>query len=83
VIPRLIGDRCGVLLDTPSAESVAAAVLSLVADEARLAEQGRAARAVSRTYTLERWATTFSDRLTPTLGPLRSAESKPHVTTGT
>ena len=63
VIPRLVGERCGVLLEDTGAESVAAAVLHLTEDPDRLAGMARHAREASRAYSLERWAEVIGQRL--------------------
>jgi glycosyltransferase involved in cell wall biosynthesis len=61
VIPHLIGDRCGILLDDTSAPAVADAILHVISDDARMAEMGRSARAESGAYTLEQWVLRYAE----------------------
>ena len=67
VIPRLVGTS-GVLLPEPTPAAIAAAVTSLLADDARLAAMGRAARAASQQYTLEGWQQVIGERLAEVWG---------------
>ncbi len=63
VLPSLLGDERGVVLDHTKAEDVAAAVLDLAQDRQRLAEMGGKARAAARQYSLERWRDLIRERL--------------------
>ena len=67
VIPRLVGTS-GVLLPEPTPAAIAAAVTSLLADDARLAAMGRAGRAASQQYTLEGWQQVIGERLAEVWG---------------
>lgn len=55
VIPRLLNNGCGVLLDDTSAQAVTAAVLQVAASPQRMAEMGSLARRAAQGYTLEAW----------------------------
>jgi glycosyltransferase involved in cell wall biosynthesis len=72
VLPHLLADGCGELLDGTTAEDVAAAVIRLCREPERMAALGRAARARARGYTLERWRDLIRERLEAAWGrPLR------------
>ncbi len=75
VIPHLVGEGCGALLEATDPESVARAVLSLTADDRRLAEMSTRARETSRAYTLERWRDEIGERLRESWG--RSLRTRP------
>jgi colanic acid/amylovoran biosynthesis glycosyltransferase len=74
VIPHLIGEERGLVLDNTSPEAVAQAVLTLIADPTRMAAMGRNGRVISRRYTLEAWRDTIGEYLRAAWGPLRSDE---------
>ena len=63
VLPHLIGTQNGKILDKPTPEAVADAVLSLAADPHRMAMMGHHARETSKQYTLERWQEIIQARL--------------------
>ncbi len=63
VIPSLIRD-CGLVLDVPDAEHVAAAVADLVQDPRRMKTMGEKARQRAGGYTLEAWQAQISGHLT-------------------
>ncbi len=67
VIPRLLQD-CGLTLDDPTPDALAAAIQSLTADPARLPALAHAARLASQGYTLEAWAAAIAAKLTAAWG---------------
>jgi glycosyltransferase involved in cell wall biosynthesis len=70
VIPDLIHD-CGILLSEPNAQSISAAVLSLINDEPRMQTLAMRARQDSPKYTIERWRDQIRSHLEFTWGPLK------------
>lgn len=74
VIPHLLKDGCGILLDNTKPVTIAAAVQQLVADEARLAEMSVKAREMAYRYTLEAWQQTIAARLEQRWGPLATVK---------
>jgi glycosyltransferase involved in cell wall biosynthesis len=76
VLPHLLGDGHGVLLDGSRAADVADAALDLIADPGRMAAIGAKARARAADYTLERWRDLIGERLERAWGrPLRGSSS--------
>ncbi len=72
VIPGLLGDGRGFLLESTAAEAVAAALRRLVPSPDALAAAGDAARLHARQFTLERWRDSIGERLEAAWGrPLR------------
>lgn len=55
VLPQLIGNGCGVLLDEPSAHAIAAAVKDICFDETKYSQMSSKAIETARQYTLENW----------------------------
>lgn len=74
VLPRLIGNRNGILLHRTDPEAVAEAILQLIADEKRLAEMSASAQQTAREYTLERWQQVIGERLRASWGPLKEED---------
>lgn len=72
VIPQLLQNGCGLLLDEPSAESVTRTVLEVTSSPAKLLEMGRLAREAAKDYTLEAWAAEIGEHLEKAWGPLRA-----------
>lgn len=72
VIPKLLKNGCGILLDDTSAPSVATAILNLLAQPEKLPQMGRLAREAAQGYTLEAWGETIGARLREAWGPLKS-----------
>lgn len=71
VLPELIGTGCGILIDQPTPEALAAAVQRCLKDaECYKAMSARAIR-TARQYSLERWRNTIGDLLRAAWGPLR------------
>jgi glycosyltransferase involved in cell wall biosynthesis len=63
VLPHLLGNGCGVLLDGTSARDVAKKVVRLVQSPRKMAEIGWSARGAVRELTLERWRGAIGERL--------------------
>lgn len=72
VLPELIADGCGVLLDDDRPETLARAVLELVDEPARYRAMSHRAVETARRYSLERWRDEIGGRLREAWGPLRS-----------
>ncbi|HEX9639344.1 MAG TPA: glycosyltransferase [Acidobacteriota bacterium] len=71
VVPHLIGNQRGIVLERPDGAAVAEAVLELIRDEERLAAMGRSGRALALEFSLERWQQKIAERLTASWGALR------------
>jgi glycosyltransferase involved in cell wall biosynthesis len=71
VIPYLIGESCGIVIDKTDPATVAKAIEEIISDEDKLARMGRNARDTSREYTLERWQAVIRERLEAAWGPLK------------
>jgi glycosyltransferase involved in cell wall biosynthesis len=72
VLPHLLSDGCGSLLDGTNAEDVVEGVMRLCREPERMAAMGRAAREKARGYTLERWRDLIGERLEAAWGrPLK------------
>lgn len=77
VLPHLLRDGCGVVLDGSSPADVAGAVVRLTRTPELMAEMGRKAHRRAGKYTLERWRDLVGDRLEAAWGrPLRSQGSR-------
>ena len=70
VIPTIIDDTVGALLDDDSAASITQAVHAVAG--AGWADRSRAAVELGRTFTLDGWRDAIAARLEPVWGPLRS-----------
>lgn len=68
VFPRLIGDRCGVVLEQRTPEHLAAGVRYCLADPSRYRQMSAAALAAAHGYSLERWRDTIREILGPAWG---------------
>lgn len=87
VIPRLLHNadperECGLVLESPTSESVEAAILELAADPDRMRAMGVRSRHRAREFSLEEWQRLIRQRLETAWGaPLRSDEEpNPHPT---
>jgi glycosyltransferase involved in cell wall biosynthesis len=74
VLPQLIGDRNGILLNDIQPETIAQAILDLISDEQRFREMGRSAQRTAQAYSLEAWRDQIGQKLCQAWGPL------PHYT---
>jgi hypothetical protein len=63
VLPRLIGRDCGIVINTPNAENVAAAVESIVSSADNYRRMSGNAIAAAQNYSLERWRDSIGDTL--------------------
>lgn len=63
VIPQLLQNGAGLLLDATTAEAVASATLQVASNPAHMAKMGRLARDVAQGYTLEAWAAAIGEHL--------------------
>lgn len=75
VVPHLLRQGCGLLLDGSGPDEVAAAIVEATSNEARLAEMATKARQVARGYSLEAWQATIAERLRQQWGALRQDET--------
>jgi glycosyltransferase involved in cell wall biosynthesis len=76
VLPQLLGNGCGVLVNEATPEALARAVESIVADGARYATMSRNAVETAQQYSLETWRDTIGGYLTAAWGPLKAEESR-------
>lgn len=77
VLPSLISQGAGVLIEECSPEAVAAGVRTCLSDPERYRGMSRCAVETARRYSLERWRDTVGDRLRKAWGPLQCATSAP------
>lgn len=63
VLPQLIGNSCGVLLDEPSSRAIADAVKTICLDEAKYHQMSSKAVETARQYTLENWRDSIGETL--------------------
>lgn len=70
VLPRLVEEGAGILLDAPEPGDVAQAVLDLAGDPQRLDSLSRRASEIARRYTLDDWTDAIRSRLEAAWGPL-------------
>lgn len=73
VIPYLLKDNAGYLLDQPTPEAIAVSVIKLISDPQAMREMGNRAKIIAKKYTLEAWRDQIKDRLESAWGvPLQS-----------
>jgi Glycosyl transferases group 1 len=72
VLPQLLSNGCGVLIDEATPAAVAAGVRECLRDARRYRAMSAAAIMTARQYSLERWRDTIGDLLRRSWGPLRS-----------
>jgi glycosyltransferase involved in cell wall biosynthesis len=63
VLPQLIGNGCGVLLDEPTVGAIAAAVKEICLDETKYSQMSSKAIETARQYTLENWRDCIGETL--------------------
>ncbi len=63
VLPQLIGENCGILLEEPTAENLAAAVEIVCSDAEKYALMSAAAVAKAQLYSLEDWRDSIGETL--------------------
>lgn len=66
VLPQLVGNGCGVLVDDPTPEAVAAAVKKICIDPQKYSEMSENAIRTARQFTLEKWRDRIGKTLTDT-----------------
>tara|TARA_B110000438_G_scaffold270081_1_gene286967 strand:+ start:5332 stop:6489 length:1158 start_codon:yes stop_codon:yes gene_type:complete len=71
VIPYLIENKCGIILEKTNAISVSQAILLLISNINQMSKMGKKAREISKEYTLEKWSNLISNRLEKSWGPLK------------
>jgi glycosyltransferase involved in cell wall biosynthesis len=69
VFPKLIGARCGVIIDQRTPEHLAAAIRHCLTDPERYRRMSSEAIAVARSYSLEKWRDTVRAMLDEAWGP--------------
>jgi len=72
VIPLLLGDECGILINQADQRSLAKAVLSLISNPKRMSMMGSKSRQVAMDYSLEQWRDLIGKRLSAQWGILNS-----------
>jgi glycosyltransferase involved in cell wall biosynthesis len=72
VLPELIGDRCGILLEERTAAAVAQAAVRILSDHAGYQSMCVRASATAKQYSLERWRDTIGELLRTEWVQLRS-----------
>jgi glycosyltransferase involved in cell wall biosynthesis len=77
VLPHLIGDTCGFLLDRATPDALCDAVRTCLADPVRYQTMSAKARARARELSLERWRDTIGDLLRAAWGPLHTRRPMP------
>jgi glycosyltransferase involved in cell wall biosynthesis len=76
VLPQLLGNGCGVLVDEATPEAVACGVEQALSDPAQYEAMSRKAIETARQYSLEAWRDTIGGYLSAAWGPLRKKEDK-------
>jgi len=71
VLPKLVGEDCGILLRDVSPQGIAEAVLGLLEDETRFQKMQISAQARAKEYTLEKWREEIKKRLDFAWGSLK------------
>jgi glycosyltransferase involved in cell wall biosynthesis len=72
VLPTLLGEGSGVLIDEPTPEAVAQGVEKALADPSAYEAMSRKAIATARQYSLEAWRDEIGRQLTAAWGPLKA-----------
>ncbi len=72
VLPTLIGEENGRLIEAPRAEKIAQAVLDIIADNEGFAAMVQHTQDTAQAYTLEAWRDEIGERLGAAWGRLRS-----------
>jgi glycosyltransferase involved in cell wall biosynthesis len=73
VLPQLLGNGCGVLIDHPTPEAVAQGIRRVLASAAAYENMSRAAVETAQQYSLETWRDMIGAHLTAAWGPLCEA----------
>ena len=80
VLPQLLGNRCGVLIDEATPQAVARGVEYALSDPARYEAMSRKAIATARQYSLEAWRDTIGAMLEAAWGPLKAEKNRKQKT---
>jgi len=72
VLPGLISEGCGVLIDEQTPQALAAAVKGCLSNAELYGQMSRRAMETARQYSLERWRDTIGSLLEKNWGPLRA-----------
>ncbi len=72
VLSQLVNDRNGILIHNIQPDTIAEAILRLIANERRFAEMSKNVRQISAEYTLERWRDRIGEKLRASWGSLQS-----------
>ena len=70
VIPSLIENKCGIVLDKTDPSSVSKAVIDMTSNLDQMKDMGKRARTISKDYTLDHWRNVIGQRLKKAWGPL-------------
>jgi len=81
VTPHLLGNGCGVLVDDPSQDNVAQAVLAMIDEPKNMEQMGNKARHKAVEYSLEGWRDQIGERLGAAWGPLKSENARDKIAT--
>lgn len=76
VLPRLVGNGCGMLMDDPRSEVLTRCVKCVLSDPAAYEAMSRNAIETARRYSLECWRNTIGVSLAAAWGPLKRAEGE-------
>jgi glycosyltransferase involved in cell wall biosynthesis len=76
VLPQLLGNGCGVLIDKATPEDVARGIEQALSNPAQYEAMSRKAIETARQYSLEAWRDTIGGYLSAAWGPLRKKEDK-------
>ena len=71
VIPYLIENRCGIILENTSPESIFKATNAMIENPQKMVLMGEKARLISSKYTLENWQEYIGTALYKQWGPLK------------
>ena len=71
VIPYLIENQCGIILDNTSPDSIFSAIIKMINNPKKMALMGQKARLLSKDYTLENWQNLIGSTLHKQWGPLK------------
>jgi glycosyltransferase involved in cell wall biosynthesis len=73
VLPQLIGQGCGLIIEKTSPAAIAQAVKSCLSDADRYRDMSRKAVETARQYSIERWQQTIGNMLSRAWGPLKTS----------
>lgn len=79
VLPHLLDNGCGVLIDEATPEAIARGIETALADPERYAKMSQKAIETAQRHSLESWRDTISKRLATAWGPLKSVSPQPRA----